>query len=349
MAGNSNRRTTTGDRSIPVDLLGVVVLLSLAAAVLVVPQLRESVIRSVVLAPVITFLPGYAVVAALFPRWRREEAAPGPGSEVTETTETWLSEETTDDITGLERWAVSLLANVAIVAFVALAVSVSELPFRSEELFVGTAIITLLGVGVAYRRRRTLSAARRGTVGPKRRLAAAFGGLQLRSLREVVMLIVVISSVAVAAGVVGSTVLSLETGGSTELYVLSENGDELIAGDYPDELVAGDSETLYYGVENRDGETREYTVVVQRHRLESESGAVTAQEELYRQSLTLDHGETARYDHTVEPIQSGDRRLVYLLYRGSPPAEPSMENAYRSVHIEIAVVDSAGAVDSEDG
>jgi uncharacterized membrane protein len=51
----------------------------------------------------------------------------------------------------------------------------------------------------------------------------------------------------------------------------------------------------------------------------------------------------------VTPTLTGQRlRLAYLLYRGSPPPDPTVENAYREVHLWINVSAPSAAITRPD-
>ncbi|MDD4498015.1 MAG: DUF1616 domain-containing protein, partial [Methanosarcinaceae archaeon] len=56
----------TGNRKIPSDLLGVVCLVLLTNLFILVPGLNETFIRTALGLPLVLFLPGYALIAALF-------------------------------------------------------------------------------------------------------------------------------------------------------------------------------------------------------------------------------------------------------------------------------------------
>ena len=55
-------------------------------------------------------------------------------------------------------------------------------------------------------------------------------------------------------------------------------------------------------------------------------------------SVTLAANETARQERVLTPTLTGDRlRMVFLLYRGDPPTDPRVDNAYRWVHLNVNV------------
>lgn len=156
------------------------------------------------------------------------------------------------------------------------------------------------------------------------------------------MRVVFAVSVIVTAATVGGALASEQSGERfTELYLLTvgENG-ELTADDYPTNLTRGESVPLVVGVTNKERRVQSYTVVVVLQRIDERSGSTRILDEavLHRFQMRLAHNETWEHRHRVTPQFVGERnRLVYLLYRGTPPDEPSTENAYREVHLWVTI------------
>ena len=127
----------------------------------------------------------------------------------------------------------------------------------------------------------------------------------------------------------------------SEFYLLTENqSGSLTAEDYPTNFTEGEGESLVVGVTNHEHQPENYTVVsqIQRVRVANNSTTVLERNELQRFDLQLANNETWTRQHTVAPTMTGERlRLVYLLYRGSAPANPTTENAYRETHLWVNV------------
>jgi uncharacterized membrane protein len=97
---------------------------------------------------------------------------------------------------------------------------------------------------------------------------------------------------------------------------------------------------LTLGVGNHEHESVSYTVIVlaQDVAVENNSTTVLAEQQLRRFQPTVADNETWQRQHTVAPTLTGDTvRLTYLLYRGPPPADPTIDNAYREVHLWVTV------------
>lgn len=111
---------------------------------------------------------------------------------------------------------------------------------------------------------------------------------------------------------------------------------------------------MVVGISSHEHQTREYTLVVELQNVDRNragtastndtSGAGTVSmsvlesAELARFDPKVSHDETWTLKHDVTPTLSGENlRLTYFLYRGSPPDEPSVANAYREVHLWVNV------------
>jgi uncharacterized membrane protein len=132
----------------------------------------------------------------------------------------------------------------------------------------------------------------------------------------------------------------------TEFYLLTENeSGALVATDYPTNFTEGGNKSLVVGIGNHEHRTVSYSIVVQlqRVRMTNNSTAVVERDLLHRFNTQLRENETWTRQHTVSPSMTGDRlRLVYLLYQGAPPAQPTTENAYRETHLWVNVTSASG-------
>jgi uncharacterized membrane protein len=154
---------------------------------------------------------------------------------------------------------------------------------------------------------------------------------------EIVAMLLAISSVVYAVAV------PPQGEQFTEFYILTEDDDgELVADNYPQELVAGDPQPLHVGIENNEYEEIDYTVVVQLQQVEGEGNESTVVNRagVDRWSTTLSHNQSEIEQRefvvdgsTAADFEGGDRRLTFLLYDGVLPTEPTRENSYRNLHL----------------
>jgi len=149
----------------------------------------------------------------------------------------------------------------------------------------------------------------------------------------------------VALSAVGYALVAPQSGAATTQFQLlaeNESGD-LVASDYPEELPPGASEELVVSITNGADEDREYTVVVETHRVEETDGSleVLEESEMTRLETSVDAGATAQTRHTVDPSITGETlRINYYLYEGDAPDDPDAESA--DEHLWITVDGTAG-------
>jgi uncharacterized membrane protein len=319
--------------TLPWDLLAVAALAAIAAAVALVPTPATAVLRVPLGILFALFLPGYALVAALFPQ--------GANGDTGDTTrERWTLQWRID---WLERLSLSVPASAAEVVLVTGAVARSPYRFRLAPVVLALACVTvattLVGVLRWYLRPPT---ERYRTPVPTagRRAVDAFGPSQSNFTPALVLALAVV----LAAGSVGYALTNDEVE-STEFYLLGEaDGGRLVSDEYPTEFDRNESRTVVIGIGNHEGSATTYTVVtvLQRVREVNDGVDVVQERELSRTSTTVSAGDTRLIEQRVRPAMGGHRlRLTYLLYADTPPDNPTTETAYREVHLFINVTTPA--------
>ncbi|WP_254535891.1 DUF1616 domain-containing protein [Halomarina litorea] len=342
-------------RRLPADLAAVVLATLLTNLFVLAPLLRETPVRIVFGLVFVLFVPGYAFIAALFPEAGSEPGADGDPEAFDEPLEDERG------ISGLERVALSLGTSIAIVPLIGLVLNFTPFGIRLVPILASVSLFTLGCVAVGARRRWRLPADERLVV-PYREWATGVRTelFEPDTRGDAILNVVMVISILLAVSSVGYAVMVPKEGESfTELYLLTQNetGD-LVADDYPTNFTRGEGQSLYVGVGNHEHERVNYTVVVELQRVDVQyfengtrvsnvtnatnvtnvSVEVLEEEELQRFSPTVGDNETWQERHTVTPTLTGDRlRLVYLLYKGDVPAEPTTENAYREVHLWVNV------------
>jgi uncharacterized membrane protein len=355
-------------RGLPADLSAVVGLVFFACLFVIVPGLKETPLRVVFGLPLVLFLPGYALVAALFP-----EAAPADGTDDRETVSSTDRKATEPDgeggvtghdsaesagflddslgagqrgIDGIERVALSFGLSIAVVPLLGLVLNFTPWGIRLVPILVTLVGFTLAVTGVAAIRRRSLPADERFRVPYRQWIDAGRAELFAPASRlDAALNVLLVCSILLAAGSVAYAVAVPPDGESfTEFYILTEDeNQELVAADYPSEFQVGESQPVVVGIGNHEGERVEYSIVVQLQRVETIGNETTILErqELDRfQSAAINDNETWQQQHAIQPTMTGERlRVQYLLYRDAPPASPTVKNAYRDLHLWIDVSD----------
>ncbi len=328
-------------RKLPADLAAVLLLTGVTLVVTLTPVIRETPLRVVFGLPFVLVLPGYALVAALFP-----EAGDGHTSEEAEENGAGDEGGRGSGVDGVERVALSFGLSIAVVPLVGLVLNFTPFGIRLVPVLVSVSLVTAGGAVVAARRRRLLPAEERFRVPYQGWYAGARAELfEPDSGTDAALNVLLVVSILLAVSSVGYAVAVPSKGESfTEFYLLTEDeGGELVADGYPTNFTVGDARPVVVGVTNQEHEPVDYTVVMQLQdvRLTGPNGTevvVDRSTELDRYSVSLGDNRSDQRVVDVRPAATGQRlRLAFMLYRGDPPTEPSVESAYRETHLWVNV------------
>lgn len=346
-------------RELPADLAGTLLFVFAVNVAVFAPLLNATPLRIVLGLPFVLFVPGYAVVAALFPERGSTVDTPAGDAEL-DATETASTETNREGIDGIERVALAFGLSIAVVPLTGLVLNFTPWGIRLVPVMVATSLVTLGATWVGARRRNALPESERFSVPYRRWLAAAHSELFEPDTRtDTALNVLVVVSVLLAVTSVGYAVTVPKEGEAfTEFYLLTEQDNELLADDYPTDMTVGNASELVVGVSNHEHTDVEYTIVAQlqavtvvpnetgiENRTVSNETGDTRTEIRVDQRVELDRFQTALADnetwlrpHTITPTISGERlRLQYLLYRGAPPETPSADTAYRKLHLWVNV------------
>lgn len=345
-------------RQLPADLAAVLAAVGLTLVFVFVPVVNETLPRVFIGLVFVLFVPGYAFIAALFPEAPTEDqetirADSTVASETGRREDTamqgmvtnWLPDlsGTGDGVDGIERVALSFGTSIALVPLFGLVLSFTPWGIRLASIVLVLSGFTVVMVGVSARRRWALPEEERFRVPYRAWIATAKSELFDPDSRTDAALnvLLVVSILLAASGAAYAVTMAPQGEHLTEFYVLTEDDDgELQADGYPEVMAVGESAELVVGIDNQEFETVDYTVVVQLQRVEFEDDEtrVLERDEIDRFGATLEHNSTRHERRTLSPTFSGeDLRLQFLLYRGAPPEEPTVKNAYRDVRLWIDV------------
>jgi uncharacterized membrane protein len=337
--GGSSQVTWT----VPIDLVATAVFVVLVDTVLFMTGSTATSLRAVVAFPLVLFVPGYVLIATLFPA--RDERHHRPGSKNANGTTTSIGHprRAVGTIDWRERIALSFGLSLAVVPLLGLVIGTATGSLSRESVLVGLNLFVLLTTIAAGLRRYQLSEVERLRLPIQTwivTLRRALGGTNSRVNRgsTIVLMVVIVA----AAGMFGWALLAPQSGETyTSATLLAENGDgELVASGYPTTLRQGSGEEFVLRVENHEAVASTYTVVGQLQRVEPDSRAmtVTETERVFQDQQTVDAGDQWATAHTVTPSLTGENlRLVYYIYRGDVPAEPDGETAYRTLYVWVDV------------
>lgn len=274
----------------------------------------------------VCFVPGYALVSVLFPS--------SPANEPERSVPTLG-----------ERLLLAVGLSLVVVPAVGLMMSYSAWGLDPTAVLSAVGMVSLALVCVGVVRRFQLPPAQQFHISISIRAApdriwAWLGGANTRW--EAALNILLVAGLIFTTVGIGAAIVSSEHGEQyTEFFVQSD--EQTDAGVLSEEPIIDDGSEFLVGITNRELEEKQYTVVVELHRVEGSgpNATVVEQEEIQRLSTSLEHTESYEETITADPEMTGEGlRMTFLLYPTSPPEDPSMENAYRSAYMWVDVPES---------
>lgn len=312
---------------LPDDLVAVGLALVVANAVVLGPDTLPEPLTFVVGMVVLFVLPGYALVAALFPV--REAAATTTAPSAGEFR---------------RRLALSFGASVGLVPLYTVFLGFLDRPFTTTTVAATVSIVVLSFGTVAVVRRRLVPPHRRYEPPSVRTsLRRVRVGMTAGDRRDVLLNVALVVAVLVAGatlvyGLAADRPATPYT--SASLLTTDANGD-LVASGYPTDFTAGEPRPLTLRIENQRPVATEYTVVVATQRVRVTGGTdltVVEHQRLDTMSATVGPGETWTQRHQVAPTMVGDRlRLAYFVYHGDAPARADRASAAEFLQLWITV------------
>ncbi|WP_164471088.1 DUF1616 domain-containing protein [Halorubrum sp. CSM-61] len=324
-------------RNIPDDVwVSLVAVAVLVAAVGLEPG---SNVRAAVALPLLLFLPGYALVTALFPE--NDGSAPSAlGRRVPENLTTSLMGESSVRLSPAVRFALSVGASVALLPLLGLGTSAVTGSITARTGAITVALFVCVATVLGTVRRLRTPAGDRYAPSIAGWVSGMGEGLSGRTRRESILNAALGASVLLAVLTTGF-VLTVPNDGSsyTTAALYGTEDGELVAGNLPDEMTVEQTEEVVFAVDNHHERSVEYTVVAKLQR-QSADGTVIAERRLETFSRTVAAGEEWRRSHDLSPTFIGERvRVVYLVYEGEPPETPTRSNADAEVYHRLTVTE----------
>ncbi|MDS0281586.1 DUF1616 domain-containing protein [Haloarcula onubensis] len=279
----------------------------------------------------VLLLPGYALTAALFPR--RQSELSGVGGRLSP-----------GHLSGLERLVYSVGLSIVTVPLLALFLNFTQWGINSQSVVLTLLWFVLVTTGVAAVRRLRVPPAERFRLP----VGSTLGGVTSAGPATALIGVLFVLTLAVA----GTALVSADGGQRfTEFYILSEDDEtgELVADDYPETVATNRGAPIYVGIENNEGRSTNYTVLVEFHRVSSVDGERTIdarwRQKRYEKQLAAGGANATGVRVSPPDSAAGERlRLTLLLYEGPTPENPRIDDAYRSVHIWVDVVAGGGGL-----
>jgi uncharacterized membrane protein len=274
------RIKTNGDLNrVPADLLMAAALVVLTLVFTLVPLLSDLPVRVPIGLVMVLFLPGYALIAALFPR--------------------------DNDLDGIERVALSFGLSIAVVPLIGLGLNYTPWGIRLTPVVVSLSAFTIVLLTIAHLRRATLPDEERFKVPFRQGLSSIKDEMttnQTSRVDKILTIILVIAIISSISALVYVIVTPKQGEKFTEFYILGPGG---MAYDYPTEVASGANSTVIVGIVNHEYQLVNYTML-----LEFNNATIMETD------VALEHNETWERPVSYVLYDPGDdQKLEFLLYR----------------------------------
>ncbi|MDD1682795.1 MAG: DUF1616 domain-containing protein [Methanoregula sp.] len=305
---------------VPVDLAVCYCWLAATLLCIYLPVLNGSFLRILFGIPMVLFIPGYALIAALFPGIK--------------------------DIDGIERVALSFGLSIAIVPLTGLALNYTPWGIRLDPVVISLCILTIsLCLIAQYRRARLVPAER--FVLPletiRQSLAHEFFPKESSRTDRILSLILLIAIIAAVATTVYVIVVPKEGEKFTEFFILGEKGK---AADYPSLLLVGENASLFIGIGNHEYRNISYTVETYLVDMDfdekTNTSALVRMDRLSRTTTALAHNQTTVLPYSFSPKNTGYNRVEFLLFNETVPGDgvqgmERINRSYRDLHLWVTI------------
>ncbi|MCZ7383832.1 MAG: DUF1616 domain-containing protein [Candidatus Methanoperedens sp.] len=262
----------------PLDLKLIIVYLFMTVVFLTISPLDKTIIRTILGIPLVLFIPGYVLIAALFPN--------------------------KNDLDGIERIALSFGLSIAIVPLIGLGLNFTPWGIRFGPIITSLILFTLSLLIIANFRRLELPPEERFGVPLKAALLTIkeeFAGAENKT-DKILTLILILSIIASLFTLVYVIVTPKQGEKFTEFYLLGPGGK---AADYPGEVIPGAPINLIIGVVNHEYSDVNYTLLVQ-----------VKNDTFMERKILLSNNETWEKPVNFTINRTGSNlKLEFLLYR----------------------------------
>ena len=307
-------------RILPIDLKIALLWIIGTVSCIYLPFLQNTPFRVAFALPFILFIPGYLLIAALFPA--------------------------DDDLDWIERIALSFGLSIAVVPLIGLGLNYTPWGIRLDPIVTSLVIFALAMATIAAYRRIILPVERRLRIpfnevkeGMKEELFPKESS-RLDRILSVILICAIILAIGTTIYVI---VVPKEGEKFTEFYILGENA---MAADYPTNFRAGTEQFVIIGIGNHEYRNVTYTTQVlgfnQQFDTSTNTSSILSSALLGSYQIEIPHNETVerRFDFTISDTEIN--RIQFLLFTedlpgpGLSPAE-LVNSSYRDLHLWIRV------------
>jgi len=315
--------STSFEEVFPADLILVMVWLVATIGSIYLPLLNQTPITIVFALPVVLFIPGYCLIAVLFPK--------------------------KGDIDLSERILLSFGLSIAVVPLIALWLNFTPWGIQLDSIVISLTLLTWLLILVAYYRRVHLPSEEQfifpffEVAGTLRNAVFLNGRSRVDNLIAVVLTLALIVTILATVYVIA---VPKEEERFTEFFIL---GEKQKAADYPDQIIAGLHYPMFIGVGNHENRNMAYTIETWLLRTEFDNVTNTSQiipmEPNDHLSFTLTDNATTIIPYDLSIKKTGYDRVEFLLFNESVPeldvtGSDRINASYRNLYLRVTVMEA---------
>ena len=302
------------------DLKIIVIWVLATFGAIYLPFLNQSPLRIVIVVPSIILIPGYALVAALYPR--------------------------NSELDTLERVALSLGVSIAVVPLIGFGLNFTPGGISLDPIVLSLAAFTIAFSAIAFVRRDLLPAQERFSPSLNAVLTRVTGGISSHApasadrALNILLLVAVIAAIGATAYVI---VVPNEEQRYTDFFILGSTGG---AGSYPVNMASGKNYSISLGVGNHEFREVNYTIeiwtLVMIQNEVTNSSEITTMDLLDRFPVSLAHNETMIIPYNLSVAKPGYNRIEFLLFDENVPPDTltggeRITASYRDLHLWITM------------
>jgi uncharacterized membrane protein len=239
-------------------------------------KLDHTIIRTILGIILVLFIPGYSLIAALFPK--------------------------KDDLDGIERAALSFGLSIAVTPLIGLALNYTSYGIRLIPVLISLSAFSIIMVIVAYFRRRRVPEGEKFHVNFGGFIKSIKGVFKGESKTSKILSIILLISIILAISTTAYIIIKPNHGETfTEFYILGPGGQ---ASGYPTNLTVGENASVIIGIVNHEQETVDYNLVV------TSNGNIMSDT-----NITLTNGNKTEIPYTFSESTAGQKDVQFLLYK----------------------------------
>ncbi|MTK64956.1 MAG: DUF1616 domain-containing protein [Methanobacterium sp.] len=258
------------------DLFLILITTVITILFIINPILNDNFVRTMLGLLLILFIPGYSLIAALFPK--------------------------KEDLDGIERVALSFGLSIAVTPLIGLILNYTPWGIRLTPILICLSSFTLVMLLIAFIRRRRVPEGEKFFVNFGGFASSIKDQFKGESRTSKILSIILIITILLAISTTVYIILKPKQGESfTEFYILGPNGK---ASDYPTNLTIGQNGSVIIGIVNHEYQTENYELVI------SSNGTVMNQ-----QNITLTSGNQTQIPYSFTAGTVGYKNIQFLLYK----------------------------------